>query len=216
MDFEGTARPAGEAVTAWLEEYFLKSEAEFAAPGHIRDGEQEICSVLGFQFTRNSWLKSASGEEPCRAWGAAWRASTGGALPPVFLQHNTHSRTVIGMVRRTNGSLNLLMLDPAKHFTSKDLDKPDWQVSYLFCKALSTYVLVQATLSLLASFGSDSSLFRQRRCFGTTGTSSCTFCRGRSQNLKFCLGPTKLLTRMFTSDKQGTSPRQHHKRFLYL
>ena len=126
-DFEGTFLPAGEALTTWLEEYFLKGQdASGTAPGH--GGSVDLCNAFGFQFTSNSWLKGAGGEEPCRAWGAAWRASAEGALPPVFLQHNTHSRTVIGMVRSTNGSLNLLMLDPAKHFTSKDLDKPDWEV----------------------------------------------------------------------------------------
>jgi hypothetical protein len=134
VDFEGTTQPAGEAVAAWLEEYFLKSEARVAAPGHIRGGDGELCGVLGFEFTSNSSLKSESGEEPCRAWGAAWRASAGGALPPVFLQHNTHSRTVIGMMRRTNGSRNVLMLDPAKKFSSKDLDKPDWQVCHFSAK----------------------------------------------------------------------------------
>jgi hypothetical protein len=46
---------------------------------------------------------------------------------------------VIGMVRSTNGSLNLLVLDPAKKFTSKDLAKPDWQVRHLICDSRLTH-----------------------------------------------------------------------------
>ena len=133
MDFEGLTRPAGEALISWLEEYFFKSEEKaHEAPVQSRS---DACNVLGFQFTNDSWRKGANDEEPCRAWGAAWRVSSGGVLPPVFLQHNTHSRTVIGMVRQKNSKFDVLMLDPAKHFTARDLDKPDWQVNNLINSA---------------------------------------------------------------------------------
>jgi len=130
VDFEGLTRPAGEAMISWLEEYFFKSE-EKARETPVQSCS-DACNVLGFQFTSDSWRKGPNGEEPSRAWGAAWRVSSGGVLPPVFLQHNTHSRTVIGIVRRKSSNLNILMLDPAKHFTARDLDTPDWQVRLLF------------------------------------------------------------------------------------
>jgi len=129
VDFEGSEdQPAGKALLAWLEDHFLSSKADeiprSASPDQLRGGAG---SVSGYKFTQNSWLDDEAGA-PSRMWGAAWRASPVGTLPPVFLQHNTHSRTVIGMVRRNDGDLNVLMLDPAKHFTSMDLQKPLWQV----------------------------------------------------------------------------------------
>ena len=115
-------------MLAWLEDHFLSSKADDIprsdSPDRLRGGAG---SVSGYKFTQNSWLDDEVGA-PSRMWGAAWRASPVGTLPPVFLQHNTHSRTVIGMVRRNDGDLNVLMLDPAKHFTTMDLEKPLWQV----------------------------------------------------------------------------------------
>ena len=116
-------------MLAWLEDHFLNSKAldipRSTLPDRLVGGSG---SVSGYEFTQNSWFLDEAGAAPSRMWAAAWRASPVGALPPVFLQHNTHSRTVIGMVRRDDGTLNVLMLDPAKHFTSMDLEKPLWQV----------------------------------------------------------------------------------------
>ena len=118
-------------MLAWLEDHFLSSKANDIPRSTSRDRLRGgASSVSGYEFTLNSWLDDEAGA-PSRMWGAAWRASPVGALPPVFLQHNTHSRTVIGMVRRNDGALDVLMLDPAKHFTSMDLEKPLWQVKIL-------------------------------------------------------------------------------------
>jgi hypothetical protein len=41
---------------------------------------------------------------------------------------HSHSWTIIGLVRCSDESVNLIMLDPANHFTSKDVEKSTWQI----------------------------------------------------------------------------------------
>ena len=135
----------------WLEDHFLNSKTgdipRSASPDRLRGGAG---IVSGYEFTQNSWLDDDAAW-PSRVWGAAWRASPVGALPPVFLQHNTHSRTVIGMVRCNDGTLNVIMLDPAKHFTSMDLEKSLWKV--ISCTSFFSYIhVVKIAKNLLLYF----------------------------------------------------------------
>lgn len=95
VDFEHGHVP----LLAWLAAYFLDGEpTESTADAETRGGRGG----------------GGGGDEPCRAWAAAWAAGGASAKPPVFLQHQKHSRTVVGCARAADGSLALLVLDPGK------------------------------------------------------------------------------------------------------
>lgn len=59
--------------------------------------------------------------ELAQHWASAWRAGKARCIPPVFLQHSPHSRTVVGMVRGPGNGEFLVVLDPARYLTITDL-----------------------------------------------------------------------------------------------
>jgi hypothetical protein len=62
--------------------------------------------------------------EPCLQWGVEWESASHGK-PPIILQHHSHSRTVIGYLKMTNGDNFLIVLDPAKQISVHAID---WKV----------------------------------------------------------------------------------------
>jgi hypothetical protein len=109
IDFDGSNQPAGQALTEWLADYFNVDFSSSCVGGDGRDDGS--CSVAG--------------SEPCREWGRTWK-DIFGCLPPVFLQHSTHSRTVIGVARNEHGEMSLLCMDPARYLRMNEDD--DWEV----------------------------------------------------------------------------------------
>ena len=47
-----------------------------------------------------------------------WRWSAARTLPPVYLQYDSHSKTIVGAVREDDGRTFILCLDPAKNPSS--------------------------------------------------------------------------------------------------
>ena len=65
------------------------------------------------------------------SWAAAWRRGALGAKPPpVYLQYNTHSITVVGALRESaGGKTSLLVLCPVKASAPGALGSDKWQVA---------------------------------------------------------------------------------------
>ena len=126
VDFEEGHQSAGENVVAWLLNYFLEDSSTTQTVGGSGDATKDY-NVAGFSFTSNPIIKGVNGDEPCVAWASAWRQGPAGSLPPVFLQQSGHSRTIAGVIRERNGDVSLVVLDPAKHLTMRNLDQSDWR-----------------------------------------------------------------------------------------
>ncbi|XP_074539185.1 zinc finger-containing ubiquitin peptidase 1 isoform X2 [Halichoeres trimaculatus] len=58
-----------------------------------------------FEWVKNYFCQSSSNRLPPRLIKTS--------LPPLYLQHQGHSRSIVGLEQRRNGSLCLLLLDPA-------------------------------------------------------------------------------------------------------
>ncbi|XP_033958073.1 zinc finger-containing ubiquitin peptidase 1 [Pseudochaenichthys georgianus] len=58
-----------------------------------------------FDWVKQYFQSSRSGRLPPRLIQTS--------MPPLYLQHQGHSRSIVGLEQRRNGSLSLLLLDPA-------------------------------------------------------------------------------------------------------
>jgi len=123
VDFEGLSgsMSAAEAVLEWLKEYFL-------LPGDAFKAESTD------EFTSADVRTQKIGNEPCRGWAEQWRSGITHCVPPVLLQHDTHSQTVVGVLEH-NRQYSLILLDPAVVIVDSDFDKQDWERFVVVSKA---------------------------------------------------------------------------------
>ena len=121
---------AGDAVMAWIAEYF---QFKHHLPAERSSSTSSSSNVMtgrvndGTAFSRvtggDGSVPSQKEEHHCIHWGLEWQ-STMNNIPPVFLQHHSHSRTVIG-VSSYGGEMHLIILDPAKRLTCADVSSAD-------------------------------------------------------------------------------------------
>ena len=128
IDFEGKGRPASEALTDWLRQYFSANDKTVAPDLDPMASSNSRSFEKGASDVRTTTAKSIESQsEPCQKWATTWRNGCAHKQPPVLLQHSTHSRTVVGFLARGSQEY-LLMLDPAKYLSAADFDKQSWEV----------------------------------------------------------------------------------------
>mmetsp|Transcript_44436 Transcript_44436/g.89757 ORF Transcript_44436/g.89757 Transcript_44436/m.89757 type:complete len:456 (-) Transcript_44436:43-1410(-) len=100
----------------------------------IVDFEVQEGSVAGDRVMR--WLsqyfldEAVPEHEVCesRSFGLAWMAAAG-MKPPIYLQDDSFSKTIVGVARDSLNSLYVIMLDPAKHVRTDSIKQGSYLVS---------------------------------------------------------------------------------------
>ena len=87
--------------------------------GFVQGGTSSSSSIFDTPTAGGSGDSGAVAADLAQHWASAWRAGKARCLPPVFLQHTPHSRTVVGMVRKGDGEF-MVVLDPAHSLTISD------------------------------------------------------------------------------------------------
>ena len=86
---------------------------------HGNPGERVVQWVSHYFFSNEDRPPAAYKPYNCaRHWGCLWRWSAARTLPPVYLQYDSHSKTIVGAVREDDGRTFILCLDPAKNPSS--------------------------------------------------------------------------------------------------
>jgi Peptidase family C78 len=87
--------------------------------GHVADFDEAQNEMLDFCFAYFHERCRRSKDSKCLACRNSFFGITGAILPPLFLQHDGHSRTVCGVERTSQGEIRLLVADPDRDFARR-------------------------------------------------------------------------------------------------
>jgi len=103
FDISGTCAWIGTAEIASILSYF-----------RLRVGIYEFRSITNVDYPEKAKSPFLPNYELVQ-WVFNYFSEASGFLPPLFLQHNGHSRTIVGVEQSSDGVIRLLLFDPSKN-----------------------------------------------------------------------------------------------------